>query len=74
MNCLNNSVSSLITDVITRTRALACSMRAFCLCEFFWAIFVGRVLSYAGGNCFCDEGPHAVRGFPWDISKVIVEN
>src|SRR5262245_55146859 len=31
MNCLNSSVSSFSTAVITRARALSCSMRAFCL-------------------------------------------
>ena len=29
MNCLNSSVSSFISDVITRSSALSCSMRAF---------------------------------------------
>src|SRR5262249_35768040 len=39
MNCLNSSVSSFSTAVITRARALSCSIRAFCLSEFclaFW--------------------------------------
>jgi hypothetical protein len=39
MNCLNNSVSSFSTAVITRASALSCSIRAFCLSEFclaFW--------------------------------------
>jgi hypothetical protein len=39
MNCLNSSVSSLSTAVMTRASALSCSIRAFCLSEFcraFW--------------------------------------
>ena len=39
MNCLNSSVSSLSSAVITRASALSCSTRAFCLSEFclaFW--------------------------------------
>lgn len=37
LNCLNSSVSSLSTAVITRPSALSCSIRAFCLSEFFLA-------------------------------------
>ena len=33
-NCLNSSVSSFITDVMTRRRARSCSIRAFSLSEF----------------------------------------
>jgi hypothetical protein len=39
LNSLKSSVSSLSTPVITRSNALSCSMRAFCLSEFlraFW--------------------------------------
>ncbi len=39
MNCLNNSVSSLSTAVITRASALSCSMRAFCRSECFFAFW-----------------------------------
>ena len=38
MNCLNSSVSSFSTAVMTRASALSCSMRAFCLSEF-WRAF-----------------------------------
>ena len=34
MNCLNNWLSSFIIEVITRSRALSCSMRAFSRSEF----------------------------------------
>lgn len=37
MNCLNSSVSSTIRSMITFSSALSCSMRAFCLSEFFFA-------------------------------------
>src|SRR5436305_6956721 len=37
LNCLNSSVSSFRTAVITRPRALSCSIRAFCLSLFFMA-------------------------------------
>ena len=33
-NCLNSSVSSFITPVMTRSRARSCSIRAFSLSEF----------------------------------------
>ena len=39
LNCLNSSVSSLSTAVITRANALSCSMRAFCLSEFWRALW-----------------------------------
>ena len=38
MNCLNSSVSSRITAVITRSSALSCSMRAFWRSEFCRAL------------------------------------
>ena len=38
MNCLNSSVSSLSKAFITRASAKSCSMRAFCLSEF-WRAF-----------------------------------
>ena len=34
MNCLNNWLSSFIIEVITRSKALSCSMRAFSRSEF----------------------------------------
>ena len=39
LNCWKSSVSSATSAVITRIRALSCSMRAFCLSELrcaFW--------------------------------------
>ena len=38
MNCLNSSVSSRITAVITRSNALSCSIRAFWRSEFWRAL------------------------------------
>lgn len=38
-NCLNSSVSSFIRLIRTRCNALSCSMRAFCLSEFFFAFW-----------------------------------
>ena len=36
LNCLKSSVSSFMTPFITRTRALSCSIWAFCLIECNW--------------------------------------
>jgi hypothetical protein len=39
LNCLNSSVSSFGTAVITRANALSCSIFAFCLSEFIFAFW-----------------------------------
>ena len=38
MNCLKSSASSFISDIMTRTKALSCSIRAFWASEFCLAL------------------------------------
>jgi hypothetical protein len=72
MNCLNSSVSSFSTAVMTRFRALSCSMRAFCLSEF---------LRRSGTPCrrprgrdvLGDQLVDAVGVGPRDVAELVVE-
>jgi hypothetical protein len=58
---------------MTRSSALLCSIRAFCLSEFFFAFWYGLVRGDFRRDFLGHQFSHAIIVGPRDIAELIVE-
>ena len=73
LNCLNSSVWSDRSSVMARSKALSCSIRAFCWSElaiaFWYALFPGNLRRQLLGDHLLD----LVLVLPLDVAEVVIE-
>ena len=73
LNCLNSSVSSFSTAVITRGKRLVVLDAGVLLVRVLLGVLVGRVGRDSCRDVLGDQLVHAVRVGPRDVAELIVE-